>query len=162
MKRSNTIAALVFALSLPLANPVAADQLGDGLAAYDSGDYAAALKLMGPLAEQGSARAQFRLGEMYMFGRGTTASTLKAMTWYLLSADNDFPRAQFALGFMYMNAIGVDKNDVQALRWFRICERHAGFGYSAGKSADLVKRKMTSEQIAEAERLAQDWKPKTP
>ena len=57
-------------LSLMLTGGVAAGPYEDALAAYDRGDYATALRLMRPLAEQGNARAQFNLGVMYTKGQG--------------------------------------------------------------------------------------------
>ena len=39
-----------------------------GLDAYDSGDYATALREWKPLAEQGIVSAQFNLGQMYRKG----------------------------------------------------------------------------------------------
>ena len=39
-----------------------------GFAAYQKGDYAAALREWTPLAEQGDAEAQFNLGVMYYRG----------------------------------------------------------------------------------------------
>jgi hypothetical protein len=56
------VAAIVLMLSL--AAPVAAEPLDDATAAADKGDYATALQLLRPLAEQGNARAQFKLGSM--------------------------------------------------------------------------------------------------
>jgi len=152
-------AALFF---LAMGNTAAAGPLEEAQTAYDSGDYAAAFLLWRPLAEQGSADAQFKLADMHMFGEGMPADAAQAVKWYLLSADQDFPNAQFALGFMYMNAIGVGKDYVQAVKWFRLCERHAGFAYFAGKNADLITGKMTPAQITEAEKLAAAWRPKAP
>ena len=42
----------------------------DGVAAYQRGEYAAALNLLRPLAEQGDPGAQFKLGVMYRNGEG--------------------------------------------------------------------------------------------
>ena len=64
-------AAIVLLLSL--AAPVAAGPLEDATAAYDRGDYATALRLLRPLADQGDASAQFNLGVMYDNGRGRAA-----------------------------------------------------------------------------------------
>ena len=41
-----------------------------GLAAYESGDYATALRVLTPFAEQGDANAQDILGVMYQYGEG--------------------------------------------------------------------------------------------
>ena len=73
MKHKLRMLALTLALWLPLAGPVAADQFEDGLAAYDSGDYATALRHWQPLAEHGNADAQALLGHMYANGQGGSA-----------------------------------------------------------------------------------------
>ena len=44
---------------------VRAGPIEDGIAAYRGGDYATALRILRPLAEQGNAAAQFNLGSMY-------------------------------------------------------------------------------------------------
>jgi len=41
-----------------------------GLTAYESEDYATALREFEPLAEQGDAFAQYNLGVMYKYGHG--------------------------------------------------------------------------------------------
>ena len=64
-------AAIVLLLSL--AAPVAAGPLEDANAAYGRGDYATALRLLRPLADQGDADAQINLGFMYANGRGGAA-----------------------------------------------------------------------------------------
>ncbi len=38
--------------------------------AYDRGDYATAMRIIGPLAEQDDATAQYNLGNLYYNGRG--------------------------------------------------------------------------------------------
>ena len=49
--------------------------LEDAVAAYQRGDYATALRLWHPLAEQGDAEAQFHLGVMYESGQGGLRTT---------------------------------------------------------------------------------------
>ena len=60
---------LAAALICGAAAPAWAD-FDDGVAAYEAGDYATALKEWRPLAEQGDAEAQFNLGKMYIFDLG--------------------------------------------------------------------------------------------
>ena len=57
-----------------------------GLAAYDSGDYATALREWTPLAEQGHAGAQNNLGLMYYNGEGVPQDDKTAVKWYRLAA----------------------------------------------------------------------------
>jgi uncharacterized protein len=151
---------LIFVLCAPAAMPAQADALADAQAVYDGGDFTTALKLLRPLAEQGNAGARYRLGNMYMFGEGQQADLAKAVQLYQLAADQDLPNAQFTLGFMHLNGIGIGQDNIQALKWFLICARHPGFKYFAGKNAELAETRMTQAQIAEARKLAREWKPK--
>ena len=57
-------------VALALHGGAAAGPYEDGQAAYDRQDYAAALKLRLPLAEQGDPRAEDDLGAMYEHGQG--------------------------------------------------------------------------------------------
>jgi TPR repeat protein len=56
---------------------VRAGPLEDGIAAYRSGDYATALRILRPLAEQGNAAAQLNLGSMYAHGQGVKLQELR-------------------------------------------------------------------------------------
>jgi TPR repeat protein len=87
-------------LILNLAAPVAAGPLEDAIAANDRGDYATALRLLGPLADQGNARAQFNLGLMYDEGRGVAQNKAEALKWYGLAANQGHAIAQYNLGLM--------------------------------------------------------------
>jgi len=58
-----------------------------GVKAYNSGDYATALKEFNPLAEQGYVKAQSKLGYMYDIGRGVTQDYKAAIKWYRLAAE---------------------------------------------------------------------------
>ena len=62
--------ALALLLTLCLAAPVLAGPYEDGVVAANKGDYASALRLWRPLADQGNSAAQNNLGVMYDNGRG--------------------------------------------------------------------------------------------
>jgi hypothetical protein len=70
----------------------------DGLAAHKRGDYATALKLWRPLAEQGLADAQYTLGIMYANGRGVAQNYAEALKWYRMAAEQGNVAAQCNLG----------------------------------------------------------------
>ena len=59
----------------------------DGVAAYERGDYATALKEFRPLAEQGHVVAQFNLGVMYEFGEGVPKNNAEAIKWFRKAAE---------------------------------------------------------------------------
>jgi hypothetical protein len=56
------------ARSLRFAPEATTESFDDGTAAYAQGDYATALRLWRPLAEQGNALAQSNLGTMAVMG----------------------------------------------------------------------------------------------
>ena len=61
---------------------VLAGPFEDGIAAIGKGDYATALRLLRPLAEQGDAKAQISLGAMYAGGQGVAQDYREAvMSW---------------------------------------------------------------------------------
>ena len=101
------------------AAPVSAGSFEDAVAAYGKGNYAHALLLLRPLAEQGMARAQIMLGVMYSQGQGTTKNYDVAMKWYRRAADQGDAAAQTALGALYANGLGVPQNQAKAMEWFR-------------------------------------------
>ena len=99
---------------------MAAGPLEDANAAYDRGDYAAALRLWGPLANQGDADAQLKLGRMYAFGQGVPKNIAEALKWYRLAAEHGLADAQILLGLLYDFGHGVPQNDAEALKWYRL------------------------------------------
>src|SRR4051812_7766262 len=66
--RALWVGATVIMLAIPGA--AVADDWSDAAAAYERQEYATALRLWRPLAEQGNADAQFDLGGMYETGQG--------------------------------------------------------------------------------------------
>jgi TPR repeat protein len=110
-------------------------------------------------AEQGYARAQSSLGSMYETGRGVRENDVEAVKWNRLAADQGDELGQVSLGFFYYSGEGVPTDYVQAYKWWNLA---AAQGSSMAKgSKELLEQFMTREQIAEAQRLSSEWKPKT-
>ena len=55
-----------------MAGSAVAGRLEDAAAAYQRGDYATAMLIVKPLADQGDAVAQYRVGVMYFHGEGAS------------------------------------------------------------------------------------------
>ena len=102
--------------------------------------------------------AQFALGLLYTVGLGVAADSKEAAHWYRLSAEQGSVRSQSSLGFMYSEGRGVPQDYVQAHMWFNL----AGAGGDADgiDARPAIENLMKADQIAEAERLAREWKPK--
>ncbi len=79
----------------------------EGVAAYERGDYATALREFRPLARQGDASAQYNLGIMYDNGRGVPQDFAEAVKWYRMAAEQGHERAQFNLGAKYEDVSGA-------------------------------------------------------
>ena len=107
-------------LVLGFAAPAAAGPLEDADAALKRRDYATAVRLNRPLAEQGNANAQYNLGTFYD------------------------------------NGLGVPQDKVRAYMWFSLSAAQGREGAAAFR--DLIARRMTPAQIAEAQKLAREWK----
>ena len=72
-----------------------------------------------PLAEQGDAEFQFRLGFMYAKGQGVARDYSQAVEWFRKAAEQGLTKAQYNLGVMYHGGQGVAQDDVQAVKWWR-------------------------------------------
>jgi TPR repeat protein len=125
-----SIGLLTFVGVFCLTKPLQAGPLEDGGAAYERGNYATALRLFKPLAEQGDAAAQFFLGSMYAQGKGVPQDYVLPHMWVNLAAAR------------YSDPSEKEKREITA------------------KVRDRPATMMTAEQIAEAQVLATNWKPK--
>jgi TPR repeat protein len=177
------------------ASGAAASPLDDADAAYQRGDYATALKIIGPLAAQGNVSAQVDLGTLYSSGRGVPLNDAEALMWYRraaekgwaeaetklgagaayysgrgvkrdyaeavkwyqLAAEQGDASAQFSLGGMYGTGQGVPQDFVFAHMWFNLAASHGV--KDAAQERDDTADLMTPDQIAEAQRMAREWKP---
>jgi TPR repeat protein len=149
-------------LLLLLASPAGAG-FDEGVAAYNRKDYAAALREFLPLARQGHVAAQYNMGVMHESGQGVPQDHAEAVKWYRLAAERGHARAQFNLGGMYMHGWGVPQDRVQAYMWFHLAAERLPEGASrrrAVRARNRTSAQMPPEQIAEAQRLAREWKPK--
>jgi len=111
-----------------------------------------------PLAEQGDVRAQFNLGVMYHQGHGVPQDYTEAVKWYRLVAEQGDAVAQFNLGVMYAKGQGVAQNYIQAYMWETLAAAQGN--EKAVKGLELLEKSMTLDELAEAQRLAREWKAK--
>lgn len=91
---------------------------GEGLAAYQKRDWATAQREFTPLAAQGNAAAQARLGHMLFDGLGGRKDDVEALRLLNAAAAAGEPLAQHWLGSAYFFGRAVPKDMTQALIWF--------------------------------------------
>ncbi len=156
-----------YAMALQIMRELA-DQ-GDAVAQFNLGamyrkgegvpqDYAAAVEWYRKAADQGNVAAQHNLGNLYHFGNGVAQDYSAALRWYRKAADQGDADAQFNIGLMYDNGRGVTQDYVQAHMWYNLAAARSD--KMAKESRDILAKQMTPAQIAEAQKLAREWKPK--
>ena len=112
-------------------------------------------------AEHGNAETQYCLAWDY----DTHGHSTEAVRWYRKAADQGVANAQYELGYHYFTGLGVPQNYILAHMWFNLAAsseymiRPDQQKEAVGKR-DLVASKMTPAQLAEAQKLAREWKPK--
>ena len=109
-------------------------------------------------AEQGDAEAQHHLGLKYHSGQGVPQDYSEAIKWYRMAIEQGHSGAMNNLGVLYYHGQGVPQDDVRAYLWFRLAAARGQ--EDATKSVDMVTKRMTRGQIAKAQKLAREWKPK--
>ncbi len=103
-----------------VAAPALACDLHKGIDAYNKGNYAAALKIIRPLAEGKNSEAQYYLGRMYQKGQGVDKDLEQAEKWYRLAAEGGHAKAQYKIAFGYAFGVGgLDQNDAKAREWLQ-------------------------------------------
>jgi len=148
------LAGLIFAVVM--ASGAVAGSLEDAVSAEMRGDYATALKLYRPLAERGNADAQAFLGYLYAVGNGVRQDYAEAAKWYQLSAAQGDIYAQVNLAGMYENGQGVPQDYVMAHMWFNLAAAKGNIPSEAYR--ENLAQKMTPDQVAQAQRMAREWK----
>jgi TPR repeat protein len=109
-------------------------------------------------AEQGHTLAQTLLSMKYTVGQGVPQDHEQAFKWMREAALRGFPPAQHNIGGMYAEGRGVQQDYVEAYKWAIV----SGPGQKTEvhtQAVNYLTTKMTPSQIAEATRLANEWRP---
>jgi uncharacterized protein len=109
-------------------------------------------------AIQGHADAQANLGVLLVYARGGPQDYKMAVYWFRLSANQGNDLAQRKLGLMYERGDGVQQDFVRAYMWYSLGA--AKGGEAGARLRDAIAKRMDPDQIAEARRLAREWKPR--
>ena len=107
---------LVAAAALALfAAPLSAQSVKAGVEAWQHADYAAAVAIWRPLAENGDPDAAFNLGQAYRLGRGVPLSLGSAQSWFLRAAQTGHLDAQTTLGLLLFQ----NGEQTEGLKWLK-------------------------------------------
>jgi len=155
-----TIQALVGGslMAMCLANAASADPYNNGLAAAGAHDYATAVQLWRPLADEGLANAQDSLGILYENGMGVVQDHAAAAALFHKAG------ALYSLGDIYANGHTIQRDPVQAYLWLSVAAVRLApndtMRPAAIRGRDLAARAMTEAQLDQAEKQLNDWPPK--
>lgn len=124
---------------------------GDGVAQ----DYNTSVKWFTRAARQGDSRSQAQLGIMYENGQGVPQDFTAAAQWFTKAADQGYGLAQNSLGLMYAVGQGVKQDYPRAHMWLNLA---AAQQYEdAQENRDEVAKRMTTDQITQAQGMARKW-----
>ena len=127
------------------------ESMDKGIGAYYNGDYNSSFELLYPLAEEGYARAQFRIGVMYRYGRSVSKNSDLSEKWFtaalpsiLKFAQKGVPWAQTDLGTAYEVGISLKQDYERAAHWYRLAadqnyagaQTNLGVLYANGEGVD--------------------------
>jgi hypothetical protein len=151
---------LCFSLLLCFVFPILsyADQLEDANAAIQIEDFEKACELLGPLAEENNAEAQFLLGSLYINGQGVEKDDTKGLSWIMKAArqgdaearlrarsiclelaNQGNATAMYNLGYMCLHGWGGEQDPDVGIGWLE----------SAAKNGHDRSAKVLSEIYAE-------------
>jgi TPR repeat protein len=123
-------------------------------------DRAEALRWYRKAAKQGNANGEEGLGTMFAAGLIVRHDDEQAAMWFRKAAEQGDAVAQNDLGAAYEYGHGVPKDFVLAYMWESLASTsELNVAFPAGLARDRLAKQMTSEQIAQAQRLAREWKP---
>ncbi|MES2137070.1 MAG: tetratricopeptide repeat protein, partial [Pseudomonadota bacterium] len=103
-------------LALLIAAPLSAQSVKAGIDAWQRSDYASAVAIWRPLAEQGDADAQFNLGQAYRLGRGVQINLAAAKSWFERAAAKGHVDSQTTLGLLLFQ----NGAQPEALKWLKM------------------------------------------
>ena len=125
--------------------------------AYQTAVYAEARAEWEQQAAQGDMQSQRQLGVMYLLGQGLDPDYEMALDWFNKAAAQGEDIAQYQLGFIYAQGKGVDPDNVQAFMWYSLAAQQGNA--NARIHLDELTSQMTAGEIAEGQKLADEWTP---
>ncbi len=124
----------------------------DAAAFHDKLEYGKALQIIRPLAANGVAWAQGRLGYMYHISLGVKQDYKEALKWYKLAAIQGDVTGQRGLGALYQSGDAVVQDYVESIKWYKLAaaqgdetaQANLGDMYLSGKgeAQDFVRAHM--------------------
>jgi len=109
-------------------------------------------------AEQGNIKAMHNLAVLSANGKTGSPDYGLAARWFTQAAEGGLADSQFNLAVLYENGLGVPADMRQSYKWLSLAARRGD--KEAVRRRDIMKGKLTAGEIAEAEKLADGFRPR--
>ena len=109
-------------------------------------------------AEQGNVKAMHNLAVLSANGKTGSPDYGLAARWFTQAAESGLADSQFNLAVLYENGLGVPADMHQSYKWLSLAARRGD--KEAVRRRDIMKGKLTAGEIAEAEKLADGFRPR--
>jgi len=161
-------------------DPIAQNLLGSDYE-YGTGilkDHSEAFRWKQLSANQGHPNAQYGVGKYYEKGIGVPKDIEEAIRWYRRAAEQGFDLAQLRLGIAYAMGEGMPRDLVEAYKWVNLSAAQSNktdaetekilnelpatmeisnTNKKASEWRSSLEKAMSSDQIAEAQKLSREW-----
>jgi TPR repeat protein len=124
---------------------------GDGVLT----DFAEAEEWTRKAAETDELETVIKLARMYRYDPGPESKMREAVNLFKRAAAMGDRSALYELGVLNENGEGVQRSDVQAYMWYELAASEND--QTAASARDSVAKRLTTDEIAKAERLAREW-----
>jgi localization factor PodJL len=108
-------------------------------------------------AEQGNVKAMHNLAVLSADQTNDSPDYVTAAHWFEEAAKHGLPESQFNLAVLYENGLGVKADMTRAFMWLSLAARTGD--KDAVHRLSILRGKLTADQIASAEKTADNWKP---
>ncbi len=151
MQIKTLCAAIVLLGSASIAS---ADDLADGIKAWETQDFARAHQLLGKLAQAGNPEAQVLVGEMYAFGEGVTEDPGQAASW--LNKAKAAGNKQAANSLLVLEQRQLHKKDIEFYRTAYTGEELA-YAKQGCTAPEFPNVSQDTEQVGEVKAKMAEW-----
>jgi len=120
-------------------------------------------------AQDGSFEGMLEVGRALLLGQGTIQDFSQAKSWLLQATEDPRegylrvlsarPEAQLLLGLAAIGSLGASADPVIAHAWMNLA--NAAGNEKAAKLVGEVAKRLTTDELAEAQTLAREWQPGT-
>jgi len=108
-------------------------------------------------AQQGNIKAMHNLAVLSANQSDQSPDYMTAAQWFEEAAQRGLADSQFNLAVLYENGLGVKRDMSRAFMWLAIAAR--GGDPDAVRRRDILRGKLTAEELAAANKMIAEWKP---